>query len=224
MVWGTMKTLVIDDHFLIREALRGVLKELQDDMVVMEASDSRRAIELAERSPDLDLILLDLFLPERDCFGLLVQLRDRFPTVAVVIHSANDAHANIVRAFELGAVGFIPKTSSRDTMLGALRLVCSGGVYVPPQILTARPEASRPPARPVTKPSDLGLTARHVDVLARMMQGKSNKEIGRELDLAEPTVKNHVTAILRALKVSSRMEAVVAVREVGLQLPGIVSS
>lgn len=220
-----MKTLVIDDHFLIRDALRGVLGELQDDMLILEASDSDQAIEVAERSSDLDLILLDLFLPETDCFGLLVQLRKRFPMVAVVVHSANDEHANIVRAFELGAVGFIPKSASRDTMLGALRMVVSGGVYVPPQILLKpRSETTRLPARPFARPSDIGLTGRHVAVLAGMMKGKSNKAIGHELDLAEPTVKNHVTSILKVLKVSSRVQAVIAARELGLELPGIARS
>lgn len=219
-----MKTLVIDDHFLIREALCGVLKEVQDNVVVLEASDSRQAIERVEQHPDLDLVLLDLYLPDRDCFGLLVELRERFPMIAVVVHSANDEHDSIVKAFELGAVGFIPKNASRGTMLGALRLVCSGGVYVPPQILQTQPRLQRTaPNRRGTRPSDVGLTGRHVDVLVCMMQGKSNKAIGRQLNLAEPTIKNHITSILKALKVSSRTQAVIAARDMGLELPGITA-
>ncbi len=147
----------------------------------------------------------------------------------IVILSASCDRASVVKALDLGAVGFIPKTGERDVMLSALRLVFSGGVYIPPEILS-RPEApagSRPSAtsgrrlesQAPTSPADLGLTARQVDVLALMMQGKSNKAICRILDLAEPTVKNHVTAILKALKVSNRTEAVIMVGTLGWELP-----
>ena len=108
-------------------------------------------------------------------------------------------------------------------MLGALQLVFSGGIYIPPEILAReQPPASQPPRErtpSATSPADLGLTARQVDVLALMMQGKSNKAICRALDLAEPTVKNHVTAILKALKATNRTEAVIAVGELGWKLP-----
>jgi DNA-binding NarL/FixJ family response regulator len=108
-------------------------------------------------------------------------------------------------------LGFIPKSAGREVMISALSLVFSGGVYIPPEILPVRPKAS---------PADLGLTERQVDVLALMMQGKSNKAICRRLDLAEPTVKNHVTAILKALGVSNRTEAVLAVSARGWQFSG----
>src|SRR5262245_27983769 len=110
-------------------------------------------------------------------------------------------------------------------MLSALQLVFAGGVYIPPEILTHESlESPLPGAKPPTggrkpaSPSELGLTERQLDVLALMMQGKSNKAICRVLDLAEPTVKNHVTAILKALKVTNRTEAVIAVRELGWDL------
>ena len=137
----------------------------------------------------------------------------RHPKVPVVILSGNSDCNEVEKALGLGAVGFIPKSGERDVMLSALRLVLSGGVYIPPEILT-RPEVPAPTVRrnaapSPTLPADLGLTARQVDVLSLMRHGMTNKAICRELKLAEATVKNHVTAILKALKVTNRTEAVV---------------
>ncbi len=221
-----MKILVVDDHSLIREALRGALKDLEDNMALLEASDSRQTLELAEQHADLDLILLDLALPDRDGFSLLAELRARYPAVAVVVLSAMDQRDNVVRALDLGVQGFIPKNASCEVMLRALQLVRSGGVYIPPQILLHEQPAPPPPLRNgrAASPADIGLTGRQLDVLALMMQGKSNKAIGRALDLAEPTVKNHVTAIMKALKVANRTEAVIAVGELGWELPEIAKS
>jgi DNA-binding NarL/FixJ family response regulator len=225
-----MKILVVDDHSLIREALRGALKDLEDEVAVLEASDSRQTLELAEQHADLDLILLDLVLPDRDGFSLLAELRKRYPAVAVVVLSAMDQRSNVIRALDLGVLGFIPKNASREIMLRALQLVRSGGVYIPPQILLNERPAPPPPmlngraAPTATSPEDIGLTGRQLDVLELMMQGKSNKAIGRALDLAEPTVKNHVTAIMKALKVTNRTEAVIVAGELGWELPGIAKS
>jgi DNA-binding NarL/FixJ family response regulator len=225
-----MKILVVDDHSLIREALRGALKELGDNVAILEASDGRQAFALAEQHADLDLILLDLGLPDCDGFGLLAELRKRYPAVSVVVLSAQDQRGDVVRALDLGALGFIPKNASREIMLSALQLVCSGGVYIPPQILLHE-QSAPPPSKPnghtslsAASPADIGLTGRQTEVLALMMRGKSNKAIGRALDLAEPTVKNHVTAILKALDVTNRTEAVIAVGDLGWQLPGITES
>jgi DNA-binding NarL/FixJ family response regulator len=220
-----MKILVLDDHVLIREALRGVIKELRDDAFVVEASDCRHAVSLIAVHSDLSLILLDLNLPDRDGFQFLAELRERYPAISVVVLSAFNDRTNVIRALDLGALGFIPKSASREVMLNALRLIFSGEMYIPPDILG---RAQTSPAQPVSSqripdaqrssPSDLGLTDRQLDVLALVMQGKSNKAICRILKLAEPTVKNHVTAILKALKVTNRTEAVIAVGEMGWDL------
>ena len=220
-----MKVLVVDDHVLIREALRGVLKDLKDDATIIEASNGRQAMQLVEEHSDLGLILLDLNLPDRSGFDVLAELRERHPAISTVVLSALNDRDTVTRALDLGALGFIPKSSTREVMLSALRLVFSGGIYIPPDILVRREPA--PPQSPsaasgtqprAMSPRDLGLTDRQVDVLALMMQGKSNKAICRALDLAEPTVKNHVTAILKALKVSNRTEAVIAVGALGWDL------
>ena len=195
---------------------------------MLEASDCRQAMALiAENANDLGLILLDLGLPDRDGFSALAEVRDRYPAISVVVLSGQHDRPSVVKALDLGALGFIPKSGQREVMLSALQLVFAGGIYIPPEILTRESPTTAPGAkppggeRPHTSPADLGLTGRQLDVLALMMQGKSNKAICRVLDLAEPTVKNHVTAILKALKVTNRTEAVIAVRELGWEFPPV---
>jgi DNA-binding NarL/FixJ family response regulator len=210
-----MKILLSDDHALIREAVRGVLRELAPDANVVEASDGARTVELIERNPDIDLILLDLNLPDRDGLALLADLRARYPAMSVVVLSAFQDQATIRQALRLGALGFIPKNTERDVMVNALRLVFAGGIYIPVEALD-RPVAP-PAANGVANadlvrrlPSGLALTGRQIEVLALIMEGKSNKAISRTLDVAEHTVKNHVTAIFKALNVTNRTEAVIA--------------
>jgi DNA-binding NarL/FixJ family response regulator len=219
-----MKILVVDDHSLIREALHGVLKKLTRDAVVLEAANYAQTMEVIASNPDISLILLDLTLPDRDGFSMLAELRERNPAVSVVVLSAVQDRANVMKALELGAMGYIPKSARNEVMLSALQLVFAGGIYIPPEIL-GREHLSQTLPRPservraIVSPADLGLTERQLDVLALMMQGKNNKSICRMLNLAEPTVKNHVTAILKALKVTNRTEAVIAVNELGWKLP-----
>jgi len=220
-----MKVLLVDDHVLIREALRGVLTELRGDACVLEAADCRQTRQLVEQHPDLDLILLDLTLPDGDGFSLLAELRERYASIAVVVVSASNDRGDMAKSLDIGALGYIPKTTTREVMFGALQLVFSGGIYIPSEFLTnggPSPQHSAPrqtagdPAR--VSPPDHGLTARQIEVLAILMQGKSNKAIARMLGLAEPTVKNHITAIFKALDVSSRTEAVVKVGAGGSNL------
>src|SRR5262249_14041839 len=171
-----MKILLVDDHVLLREALRGALKELESEAAIFEASDSRETMQFVEQHPDVDLILLDLNLPDRDGFAVLVDLRKSYPAISVVVISAHQDRDNVVRALDLGAVGFIPKSATRKVILSALQLVFSGGIYIPPQALSRvepSPAASQPAApsgartaQPAVSPADLGLTERQVDVLA----------------------------------------------------------
>ena len=216
-----MKVLLVDDHVLIREALRGVLKELNEDATVLEAPDCSQAMRQIAEHPDLALILLDLNLPDRNGFDALTELRQRYPAISIVVLSGFHDRANVVRTLDLGAMGFIPKTSQREVMVNALRLVFAGGIYIPPEILVRAEAGTVPASKQPASLADLGLTERQIEVLALMMQGKSNKAICRVLDLAEPTVKNHVTAILKALDVTNRTEAVIAVSALGWELPPV---
>ena len=226
-----MKILVVDDHPLILEALHHVLRQLDGAVEVYDARTAEDGRHLVAEHPDAGLLLLDLTLPGADGFSLLEELRNGHPSIPVVVISASDRREDILRAIDLGAMGFIPKSSSNQVMLQALRLVLSGGVYLPPIALTARDEPLLPTPRIAdgaqaahTSPRDLGLTARHAQVLALILQGKPNKIICRELGLAEGTVKIHVAAILRALNVSTRTQAVIEASRLGLQLENVIST
>src|SRR5262245_52259666 len=216
-----MKVLVIDDHTLIREALHTVLKQLNRETVIFEASDSRQAMQMVEEHPDLNLILLDINLPDRDGFSVLGELRERYATIAIIVLSAADDQDTVKRAFKLGALGFIPKSTEREVMLNAIQLVLSGGIYIPSEILD-RGETTSPRLRNKLSTrkflDDLGLTDRQIEVLALLMEGKNNKVIAKALNMGVPTVKNQITVILKALKVTSRTEAVIKLGQMGWEL------
>lgn len=227
---SSMKILVVDHHFLIREALCAVLKQLKSNATVLEAVDGRQTMQLVSEHADIGLVLLELNLPDRDGFSLLGELRERHPAMSVVVLSVRQDRDSVVRALDLGALGFIPKSGQREVMVSALELVFAGGVYIPPEILS-REERLHPSPKPAsivpsTKPvrrADFGLTERQVDVLRLMMKGKSNKAICRKLNLALPTVKNHVTAILKTLKATNRTQAVIAVGDLDWECPAVGS-
>lgn len=222
-----MKVMIVDDHPLIREAMRAVLQPLDRDIVLLEAPSGPDALALADIHPDLHLILLDLALPGMDGFSALQALREAHPAIPIVVLSASDQPAMVMQALDGGAMGFIPKTSTTQVLINALRLVLSGGVYLPPEILRDHHATPEPTARVAAEvarsgrplvPRDIGLTERQADVLALLIQGKPNKLICRDLNLAEGTVKIHVTAILKALNVMNRTQAVIAVSKLGLKL------
>lgn len=213
-----MKILIADDHELFRDGLRLVLSELGPDLQVIEASSYDQTLEIANREDGLDLVLLDLVMPGMPWNEGLGAVKRRLPKVPVVILSASEERRLVLEAVRLGAAGFIPKTTSSKVMLSALRLVMSGGVYLPPALID---ESSVVGGRGDAPHSDLSLestplTPRQREVLALLGQGKSNKEIARILNLSEGTVKLHVTAILKALNVSNRTGAVVAASRLGL--------
>jgi DNA-binding NarL/FixJ family response regulator len=212
-----MKVLLVDDHALIREALRSIFADVRPQAEMFDAVGRAQALQQAELHSDLALIVLDLALPDGNGLDLLKELRSRFQSAVVVVLSASSEAAIVAKALRLGAQGFIPKSAPYAVMIAALQLVLAGGIYVPAEILAAVRDAVPEDllaASPTETENDLGrlaLTERQREVLALLVQGKSNKLICRELQIAEPTVKNHITAILKALKVSSRTEAIAAV-------------
>lgn len=211
-----MKILIADDHELFRDGLRLVLSDLGPDLTVIEASSYDQTLEITNQEEDLDLVLLDLVMPGMPWSEGLGAVKRRLPKVPVVILSASEDRRLVLEAVRLGAAGFIPKTSSSKVMLSALRLVMSGGVYLPPALIDETAVSSRDMSGPDLSLDATPLTPRQREVLALLGQGKSNKEIARILNLSEGTVKLHVTAILKALNVSNRTGAVVAASRLGL--------
>jgi DNA-binding NarL/FixJ family response regulator len=236
-----MKVLLIDDHPLILAALQSVIRGLGDDVTVLGVANESEARAALKQEPDYDLVLLDLHLGDSDGFDLLAELRKLYPALPVVVVSASDRASDVIRAIDAGAMGFVPKRSSNDMLFQALRLVMNGGIYVPPMALgaTAAPEPADDgdtvPDVMRPRPSDhdldeiahnasaaphqqappsfesLGLSPRQADVLSYLLKGLPNKLIAREMGVSVETVKDHVAAVLRALKVSSRTQAVLAI-------------
>jgi len=218
-----VKILVADDHPLLREALRHVLRELDSGVILLEAASGADVRRLAAEHSDLDLALLDICLPGVRGLELFDELRADYPALPLVALSAIDEPGTVKAVLGVGAMGFIPKSSSHQVMVSALRLVLLGGPYLPPELIAGKWEsvptrAASPDACAGVTAADLGLTGRQQQVLALLARGKSNKQICRELGLAEATVKVHVAAILRALEVSTRTQAVVMINQLGLRL------
>ena len=224
-----VKILIADDHPLLREALLLVVRELAGEVTPIEAADGEAVRRVVAEHPDLDLVLLDLCLPGVRGLELFEELRRAYPALPLVVLSALDDPGTVKAVLGGGALGFIPKSSSHQIMVNALRLVLAGGRYLPPELMhnlagddwASLPAHAASPGVPGGVSADtLGLTGRQKEVLALLAQGQSNKQICRALGLAEATVKVHVTAVLRALKVTSRVQAIVAINRLGLRIEG----
>jgi DNA-binding NarL/FixJ family response regulator len=196
-----------------------------------EAGSCEEAFELLAQRGSADLVLIDLNLPGLSGLQGLQRLRQDHPDVPVVVMSSADDKDTVLAALDAGAMGFIPKSSTSQVMLGALRLILAKGIYLPPSVFLgarAAPAVSPLPARssaPVAgeapaagrRPAELGLTPRQADVLHLLLQGKPAKLIGRQLNLSLSTVKAHTSAVLRALNVTTRTQAVLAASRLGLR-------
>ena len=203
-----MNILLADDHALVRDALVRTVESLGTDIRTFEAADFDSVLRLVAEHA-IDLAVVDLNMPGPPGIEGLCLLRRRFPTLALVAISAQDDAATINQVLACGVSGFIPKTHAGDVVRQALRLILAGGTYVPQQALGA---AATP-----AKPGAPRLTPRQRHVLCRLLHGRSNKLIARDLALTEGTVKTHVAAILRELGARNRTEAVVRAHALGLQ-------
>ena len=214
-----LNLLIVEDHALVREGLAQTLRQLEPDVTVYEAADSDGANALLEQGTAIDLMVLDLGLPGIDGLSYLAALRQYYPGIRVVILSAYDDAHTIGRAMKCGAAGFVSKTYSSERLLSALRDVLDGQV-VTPEALPPTSAAISPRAAMggMAEPSEFGLTERQAEVLSLMASGKSNRDIAALLGLSEGTVKIHLTAIFKALGVTSRTQAIVAASNNGIRL------
>jgi DNA-binding NarL/FixJ family response regulator len=207
-----MKTLLADDHPLMREGVRQVLAQLDADVEIIDAYDYPSLFAQTTLHPDLDLALVDLNMPGFVGTRGIARFRDDFPDIPLVVLSASESAQDIRGTLEAGALGYVPKALSSEAMLSALRHVLAGDVYVPPWL------NGDPGGLHTIAPADFealrqsGLTARQLEVAALLIQGWANKAIAGTLGLSEATVKVHIAAIFRALDVSNRTEAVLAIQ------------
>ena len=199
--------LIADDHPLFRGALREAVTGVFGQADVAEAGTFEEVSEILERGGDVDLILLDLSMPGVRGFSGLMYLRAQYPSLPIVVVSANDDPAVIRRCMEFGASGFIPKTLGIEAMRAAVAHVLQGEVWTPPDVdLTRQSDAET--AALIARLSTL--TPQQVRVLMMLSGGLLNKQIAYELGVSEATVKAHVSAILQKLGVESRTQAVIA--------------
>lgn len=200
-----MDVLVVDDHPLIHQTLGAAVRSVLPDAQVHDAFSLQAALEIAESLTAEALVLLDLGLP--DCSGIEVLRRFRraFPDMRTVVVSATEKSVLIASALKVGAVGYIPKTSSPDVIVAALRVIVAGGTYIPPQVL---PELGQTPV----------FTARQLEVLQLLVQGSSNRDIAKALGISDNTAKQHTHAVFQALNITSRSQAIVAAARLGIDL------
>ncbi|KQV60801.1 hypothetical protein ASC95_05065 [Pelomonas sp. Root1217] len=237
-----MRVLLVDDHTLFREGIALLLRPLVQPLETWEAGSSEEAVAVIEGRGAADLVLIDLGLPGASGLEGVRRLREAHPEMPVVVMSSADDKDTVLAALDAGAMGFIPKSSTSAVMIGALKLILAKGIYLPPSVFLAarNPAPATPPAAapaaavtpmlatapagpellagiPSRRPADLGLTPRQAEVLHLLLQGQPAKLIARELDLSLSTVKAHTSAVLRALNVTTRTQAIVAAGRMGLR-------
>ncbi|CAA7611301.1 response regulator transcription factor [Magnetospirillum sp. UT-4] len=207
-----MQILVADDHKLVRDGLKPFLHELDPSAEILDAATLDEALEAAGKATSLGLVLLDLMMPGMDGLKGLETIRGRHPTVPVVIVSGFTTRDHVVSAVQAGAAGFIPKTVSGSAMVNALRLVLSGEKYLPSSTFFDDPGSQMPmpgSGRPSGTPAPFDkLSRRESEILALLVDGRTNKEIAISLDLQEITIKVHLRNVYRKIGAANRAQAV----------------
>lgn len=200
-----MNILIVDDHPLFRAGFHAVLEHSSSlEAGVQSVSSVSEALQALERDPEISLVLLDIHLRGGDDgFNAMKVIGERFPTTACIMISGDESDGVAARAVAAGASGFIPKSFTADEMIAAIRTVLAGEVFVPAT------------AKLTTPPDATGLTLRQLEVISMLGRGFSNKEIARALDVAERTVKAHVSAVFEALNVRNRTQAVLVAQRRG---------
>jgi len=201
-----IRLVVVDDHPVVRDGLKGMLASQPDLEIAGEAANGEEAVALVGRLHP-DVVLMDLRMPVLDGVAATSQIRERWPEMRVLVLTTYDADADILRAVEAGATGYILKDAPREELFRAIRLTAQGQPYLAPSVATRLMNRVRAPAEDT-------MSAREVEVLSLVSKGSSNKEIARQLRLSEATIKSHLLHIFAKLGVSDRTQAVtLAVRK-----------
>jgi DNA-binding NarL/FixJ family response regulator len=199
--------LIVDDHPLIRSALREALSVMAEGVELLEAENPEEGLELLGRRADADLIVLDLNFSQHDGLQFIERFRAAAPAVPLIVYTMHEDAPTLRQALARGAAGVIPKTHSKKLLQKAVELVMEGGIYLPPNLARqlADSEAAPPPPKAEISPQQW-------KILELLAEGFPNKEIARRLGVASSTVKNQLTAIFERLGVSNRTQAAIAAR------------
>lgn len=215
-----MHILIVDDHAFVCAGLKATLLDTLEDIEVTTTQRGDEVLSIVTNK-GIDLIILDLFMPGGyGGFGLIGLLHDRYPLIPIIVLSASENSAHIKKCFELGVTGFVTKSAPKEALFEAITKALDGDQYVPKYLIEAVPEVAR-----VIDEVDSGvnieiiaelITDRQFDILSCISRGHSNKQIARELDLSENTVKVHVSAMLKSLGLSNRTQAGILGQKLGL--------
>jgi len=219
-----LKILVADDHELFLKGLELILTDMNPEVQLVFAKNYNEIFSVIEQEKDFNLVLTDLAMPGANWLQAIERIHDTLPETPIIILSAVFDKEIVQKTIDIGAAGYIPKTSSNAVILSAVNLVLSGGVYIPAELLKGTSNSEFEmlkqievlPEEKSDKDKAHILSPRQIDVIRLISQGKSNKQIAYELGLTEGTVKLHVTAILKLLNVYNRTGAVVEAARLGL--------
>jgi len=203
-----IRIVIADDHPIVRSGLMGLLASQEDFAVVAEASDGRELVTAVQRTRP-DVVLTDLRMPELDGVGAIREMCAAHPGLKVLVLTTYDTDADILRAVEAGATGYLLKETPREELFGAIRATALGKSVLSPSV------ASRLVGR-ARDPGEKALSAREIEVLMLVARGTSNKLIARALEIGETTVKTHLLHIFAKLGVDDRTAAVTTAVERGI--------
>jgi len=193
----TIRVLLADDHPVVREGLAAMLNRRADMEVIGEVADGRAAVQFYQKHQP-DVTLMDLRMPEMGGVAAIVAIREQFPQARIIVLTTYDGDEDIYRGLQAGAMAYLLKDTSREELLETIRAVHAGQRRIPPEVASKLAERIMGPS----------LTERELAVLAQIVAGKSNREIGQALVITEGTVKAHVNNLLGKLGVSDRTQAV----------------
>lgn len=209
-----MKVLIADEQSLFRDGLTLRLKEINQNIDILQSSSLTEMLQILSAEPNTDILILDIDLAGFSAEEIIKNIQNISPSAKIIaISSSEDVH-NIKNILSLGAKGYIPKRSDSNILSGALKLILDGGTYIPPIML--KTDSISKSTSPTLPPLKKNLTNRQSQVLDLIAQGKSNKQIAYDMGVSEATVKLHINALLRSLKVNNRTQAVITAQKMGL--------
>lgn len=209
-----MRVLITDEQSLFRDGLSLRLEQINPDIAIMQAANLADMYKILSKEKDLEFLILDIDLAELTVAEVISKIKTSNPNTNIIAISSSEDIRNIKKILSFGVKGYIPKRLDSNILNGALKLILDGGTYIPPALLnnTINSNICNPSFSPLKK----NLTNRQSQVLDLIAQGKSNKQIAYDMGVSEATVKLHINALLRSLKVNNRTQAVITAQKMGL--------
>ena len=209
-----MNVLITDEQSLFRDGLSLRLKQINQDIAILQSSNLVDMLIILSKEPDIDILIVDIDLAELNAAEIINKIKNLAPNTKIVAISSSEDTRNIKKILSCGVKGYIPKRSDSNILSGALKLILDGGTYIPPAMLDNGIDYNG--SSHISNPLKKNLTNRQSQVLDLIAQGKSNKQIAYDMGVSEATVKLHINALLRSLKVNNRTQAVITAQKMGL--------